>query len=305
MRLSSPEIDISIWVSDLAMRETPRHATLHEVAQAESAHVDCVLGHMQEPHRHEEHEILTILDGAGRVQVEGGPTLPVVSGQIVVIPGGLTHILLTDDHITLRGLYLHPRQCRLLANDPSMPTAFGHAPFLPKVVADAHLFRSLQELFEQCQAEYAREDPWRTLYLQTVGRLTAIILARLMQLDERSLHSDPASLRVLNVRAWMDRHFLEAVTLPDLSQMAHLSPSQFSALFRRLCGASPKAYLLQRRLDRAAALLAETEISVTEVAAGVGFEHLAHFCRIFRDTHSLSPREYRKKHQQNPKILLA
>jgi AraC-like DNA-binding protein len=309
LRLTPQNTQFSIWVSDLAAVETAALPRAREVASAESAHITCVRSHMLEAHVHEEHEVLTIVHGAGRLILEDGRSLQAATGQICIVPGGLSHQLVVDDHLTLRGLYLHPLLCRQLAaghaRDPLLAQlAQVEHPLPPRVVSDAHLFRSLQECFEQSQAEYAQRDRWQTESLLAIGRLVAVTFVRLMQLDAHTLPPDPTTQRVLNVRAWMDRHFLDDLRLADLARMAQLSPSQFSALFRQLCALPPKAYLIQRRLNQACSLLAETDLSITDIAAGVGFDHLAHFGRLFREHTGQSPREYRKNDQKQPRNML-
>ncbi|HEX2948707.1 MAG TPA: AraC family transcriptional regulator [Armatimonadota bacterium] len=264
---------------------------------------------MRQSHLHEEHEIILILHGSGKIHLEDTRILQVSAGQIGIVPGGQSHILEVDNHITLRGLYIHPDLCRELkrcgVNDSLLDRLSDyHHPLPACVVSDAHHFRSLQELFEQSQAEYPHNDPWKVACQRTIGRLAAITLVRLMQIGGRTPQADSTTLRVENVKAWIDRHFLEQIALQDLARMAHLSLSQFSSLFKNLYGISPKAYLIRCRLNRASDLLAETDLSITEIATELGFAHLAHFGRLFREHSGITPREYRKIHQKLPQKVL-
>ena len=59
-------------------------------------------------------------------------------------------------------------------------------------------------------------------------------------------------------------------------------------------GASPHAYLARLRVRRAQILLAETDLSVTEVAARVGYNNSSHFAKSFRQATALTPREFRR-----------
>ncbi|HEX2949584.1 MAG TPA: AraC family transcriptional regulator, partial [Armatimonadota bacterium] len=98
-------------------------------------------------------------------------------------------------------------------------------------------------------------------------------------------------------KTWMDRHYLEMLSMPELADMANLSPSHFSAVFHRLTGASPKTYILHLRLNRAASLLTDTVYTISDIAGLVGFEYLANFTQAFRKHFGDTPSAYRRKYK--------
>jgi AraC-like DNA-binding protein len=79
----------------------------------------------------------------------------------------------------------------------------------------------------------------------------------------------------------------------DLARAAGLSRAHFSREFHRAFGESPHAYLLTRRLERAAALLRTTDRSVTEICFSVGLQSLGSFTTSFTRTFGRSPTAYR------------
>ncbi|HEV2705266.1 MAG TPA: helix-turn-helix domain-containing protein [Pyrinomonadaceae bacterium] len=81
--------------------------------------------------------------------------------------------------------------------------------------------------------------------------------------------------------------------LEEIASAAHLSAFHFARLFKKLTGASPHAYLASLRAARARDLLAETDLSVTEVASRVGYASSSHFSKAFRQATGLSPRAFR------------
>jgi AraC-like DNA-binding protein len=96
-------------------------------------------------------------------------------------------------------------------------------------------------------------------------------------------------------RRHIDEHFMERITLEKLSAVALVSPYHLARAFRAELGTSPRQYLLRTRAERAAVLLAETALSVTQVAERVGFASPAHFSRTFVRRTGLSPSEYRRR----------
>ena len=90
-----------------------------------------------------------------------------------------------------------------------------------------------------------------------------------------------------------DARYFEPLGVDDLATAAGLSRAHFSREFRRAFGESPHAYLLTRRLERAAALLRATDSSVAEICFSVGLQSVGSFTTSFTRTFGLSPTAYR------------
>jgi AraC-like DNA-binding protein len=91
----------------------------------------------------------------------------------------------------------------------------------------------------------------------------------------------------------MHAHLDRDLPLEELASAAYLSPFHFARLFKKSTGASPHAYLATLRTTRAQTLLAETDLSVSEVSARVGYSSPSHFTKAFRQATGLTPRAYR------------
>jgi len=101
--------------------------------------------------------------------------------------------------------------------------------------------------------------------------------------------------RVLAAQAHLDSRFAADITLESLASFAGMSASYLSAEFRKHIGMPPMRYLLETRLTRAAYLLADVNMSISEVAREVGFRDPLYFSRQFRKRFGLSPRPYRRQ----------
>lgn len=86
---------------------------------------------------------------------------------------------------------------------------------------------------------------------------------------------------------------LDAITLGDLARSAGVSKTHLSRVFQQVLGTSPAAALRQLRLDRAATLLARSNLNVQAVAEATGFASAFHFSRVFRALYGRSPRAFR------------
>ena len=99
---------------------------------------------------------------------------------------------------------------------------------------------------------------------------------------------------LLRARDLADARYFEPLGVDDLARAACLSRAHFSRAFRRAFGESPHAYLLTRRLERAAALLRSTDRSVVDICLTVGAESVGSFTSAFTRTYGVSPTAYRQ-----------
>jgi AraC-like DNA-binding protein len=106
----------------------------------------------------------------------------------------------------------------------------------------------------------------------------------------------PPARHLLRARDLADARYFEPLGVDDLASAAGLSRAHFSREFRRAFGEPPHAYLLTRRLERAAALLRTTDRSVADICFSVGLQSLGSFTTSFTRTYGVSPTAYRAAH---------
>jgi AraC-like DNA-binding protein len=104
----------------------------------------------------------------------------------------------------------------------------------------------------------------------------------------------PTARHLLRAKDLADARYADPLDVDDLATAAGLSRAHFSREFRRAFGESPHAYLLTRRLERAAALLRSTDRSVTEICLDVGLSSLGSFTTSFKRTYGVTPSTYRE-----------
>jgi AraC-like DNA-binding protein len=105
----------------------------------------------------------------------------------------------------------------------------------------------------------------------------------------------PPARHLLRARDLADARYFEPLGVDDLARAAALSRAHFSREFRRAFGESPHAYLLTRRLERAAALLQTSDRSVADICFSVGLQSVGSFTSSFTRTYGVSPTAYRAK----------
>jgi AraC-like DNA-binding protein len=103
----------------------------------------------------------------------------------------------------------------------------------------------------------------------------------------------PTERHLLRAKDLADATYFEPLDVDDLAAAAGLSRAHFSREFRRAFGESPHGYLLTRRLERAAALLRDTDRPVIDICFAVGLRSLGSFTTSFTRTYGRSPTAYR------------
>jgi AraC-like DNA-binding protein len=103
----------------------------------------------------------------------------------------------------------------------------------------------------------------------------------------------PAVRHLLKAKDLADARYREQLGVDDMARAAGLSRAHFSREFRAAFGESPHTYLLTRRMERAAALLRNTDRSVLDICISVGLRSVGSFTSSFKRTYGVTPTEYR------------
>ena len=101
----------------------------------------------------------------------------------------------------------------------------------------------------------------------------------------------PRALR--RVREYIEAHLEETISIEALAGIGRLSKYHFARAFKQSEGLTPHDYLLQCRVRRAQELLANTDLSLAEIALASGFSDQSHCARRFREHVGITPRSYR------------
>src|SRR3954447_11140955 len=103
----------------------------------------------------------------------------------------------------------------------------------------------------------------------------------------------PTARHLLRAKDLADARYSEVVGVEDMARAAGLSKAHFSREFKAAFGDSPHAYLLTRRLERAATLLRVTDRSVAWICVSVGLQSVGSFTTSFKRMYAMTPTAYR------------
>ena len=102
-----------------------------------------------------------------------------------------------------------------------------------------------------------------------------------------------APVVVRRVQEYLLSHLADSVTLSDLAREAGLSEYHFARMFRQSTGLAPHQYVMQRRMEKAKALVQNTATPLTDIALACGFNSASHFSNRFRSATGMTPSQLR------------
>ena len=113
---------------------------------------------------------------------------------------------------------------------------------------------------------------------------------------QKAMAYAPPARHLLRAKDLADNRYADKLDVEDMAKAAGLSKAHFSREFKAAFGESPHVYLLTRRLERAAALLRNTDHSVADICFTVGLRSVGSFTTSFRRVYGSSPTAYRAAH---------
>jgi AraC family transcriptional regulator len=102
--------------------------------------------------------------------------------------------------------------------------------------------------------------------------------------------------RVRRVTEYIEQNLDKELRLAELAGLVCMSPFHFARLFKRSTGEPPHRFVIQQRIARASAFLAQPEPSIAEISRRVGFRTPSHFTTVFRRVSGVTPSGYRTEH---------
>ena len=100
---------------------------------------------------------------------------------------------------------------------------------------------------------------------------------------------------IVRVIQYIDDNFSQTIKSAELSRLANMSATKLKKLFRQFTGCTITEYILSKKTDYASHLLADSDLSIEELAKKVGFDTVAGFSTLFKKQTGIPPSEYRKR----------
>jgi AraC-like DNA-binding protein len=234
------------------------------------------------PHWHEHIELHYILEGQGTILCNQKPLL-VEEGSLVIINSnelheGFSH---TKNYDALVIIFEMDAFSKEMANCNMI--------FQSLVAADTKIKELLVSIYQE---ELDKKSGYK---LAMKGKIYELITYLLRNYVVESLSDKENSKRIQNlmrlntVLHHIQGNYADPISISELAELIHLSEYRFCHLFKESIGQSPLNFTNEVRLKKAHHLLEQKEMSISEVAATVGFQDYNNFGRLFRKYYGYAP----------------
>lgn len=117
------------------------------------------------------------------------------------------------------------------------------------------------------------------------------------------VEAESDSRRILKVKNYINKNYMDEIRLATVSDIAGMSPSAFSRFFKLHTGRNLSEYIIDLRLGYASRMLVDTSKSIAEISYSCGFNNLSNFNRIFKKKKNCSPSEFRENYHKTRIIV--
>ena len=245
-------------------------------------------------HQHMNFEIMLVNQGSGTYVTEHA-SYPILPGHVFVFSSNEFHCI-TDvgkHGLVITNLQFDPHYIQGTSQESlSVPNfCFSHQEAfqncIPSEKADA-----LTQLFLQLQEELISQSP--EFHLAVRSLLNLFLIRLLRDFPYKPDHSEfrhEHQQTIARVISYLDTHFCEKITLPELSRIAGLTPNYFCTLFKQLCGITLWDYINTKRIDKAISLLNQDRQgrTILHIAEECGFHNTANFNKTFKKSPAFVP----------------
>lgn len=247
----------------------------------------------------------TFLIGAERCHLQPGEGIFIIPGVLHAVADPLFDAATTKPvQCRLHSMSFHPR---LVGGSPESAIWQNYVQPLLEDLSAPYL-RLDPQISWQGQALEAMENAWQACVADAPGYELEVRnqLSRLIWLLNanhtvvRTAPSDKtirAAERIKTMLNFIHNHYAEELDTAAIAQSAMVSASECLRCFHNTIRITPIQYLKQYRIQRAARLLATTDLKIMDIAARCGFQEMSYFSRTFRQIMGCLPREYRRKEQ--------
>ena len=246
------------------------------------------------------HAITLILRGGLRIESFDGNYQNITKNQLVFLPKGLymiTDLVPDKDPFEALVFFFDDALSDIFLSyyEQKGDQVVGEELLVFEYNEDLRLFTdSLISLFRGKSAhQFTRSKLVEFLHLITLtanGEQFVKSLKAVRKLDKKSIVE------------FMESHFDKPLDIEDYAYLTGRSISTFQRDFKRRYAQSPKQWLIDRRLQKAAKLLSESQTSITQTVREVGYENTSHFIKSFHKKFGISPKQYQLRHRRQLEI---
>ncbi|MBQ9802018.1 MAG: helix-turn-helix transcriptional regulator [Clostridia bacterium] len=288
---------------DIGLRERQKHGVPDFPMQYYFVDAQHPRYHM-ELHWHREFEVLRVASGELELFLDNTRYL-LSAGDMAFITSGMLHRATPHDAVYECVVFDLNMLCRHGSGRITgyiLPLLSEGASVVPLADASHTVLGEAVERFFTCIKE---SGPYFELRAYAAAAETVYLLYTegRVSLPRKNLHMGHRKTVITALLQWIEENYTEKFTLAELAAVANTSEKYLCRFFKEYTGSTPFDYVNRLRVERACVALTQSDLNVTEVAFGCGFNDAAYFCKIFKRYQGMTPREYRAVVERHAKGL--
>ncbi len=258
--------------------------------------------HPRVMHAHEDFvEIILICSGSSEYLIHDKKYF-IRPGDLLVYNAGVVHDEISGPDIEIGSYCVAIGGLHMPGLKPNMliPADEGY------VFPTRRSFGDLRILFEMMFRNLASGEPRAEAFCSSLMHALLVKVLAVTEgadaADEKPVEEPPILGR--RIKEYIDRHYMEPITLQSMGEALHISPYYLSHVFKQMSGYSPVQYLLRRRIGEAQTLLITTDLPITRIAEMVGYDTQSYFNLQFTKNVGMPPNKFRQNYivsQNEPK----
>ncbi len=240
-------------------------------------------------HFHTNLEIMRILKGNATIRLNDR-THNVTKGDVLFVNSGVVHSAMPTE-CSYECLVFDPHFIAINSEfEEFVSHIINHDIFIKEFSQNTEINSIITNLFESLKRNSNKFTVTGLLYT-----LFGEIINR--SFFEEKLHTENENAKNLyklkKVLNYIRKFYSKQITLNDMAKIANVSPKYFCSFFKAMTSKTPVEYLNNYRIEKAAAKLLSSDMSITEIAYSCGFNDLSYFIKVFKASKGISPKKFR------------
>ncbi|MED4226217.1 AraC family transcriptional regulator [Neobacillus cucumis] len=230
-------------------------------------------------------EIIYIQQGCGEFIFEKRPFIGQEGDLIMIQPFSQIEVKSNTDD-PFKGIYICVSNLHINGNDKGWLTKSNDFPIIHLQEEKMEIDNYLKVILREFQMKHAG-------YQDVISSILQAAIIKITRLLKDSDHQS-VSPGCFEVKKFIEENFRQELTLNDLANLVYVSPYHLAHIFKEEVGMPPIQYLIQCRIEEAKRLLKNSNLSVKEIAAMIGYENPNYFNLLFKKVTGTPPGKYRK-----------
>lgn len=245
-------------------------------------------------HSHADHVEISIIYSGTSEYLIGDQRQLIRPGDVIIYNAGVIHDELSSENAQIGNYFF-------AVGDLQVPRLPANALIPDNVNPVFHIqqdFDEIKSLSETMLSHFEHPSVWSPYIIRCETQALLEIIWRVIHAEQRTQEPHPNFYLGYKIKNYIDLHYLEPLTMKQVSSALGMSESYISHVFKDMLGYPPMQYALRKKIGEAQTLLISTDYPISQIAQMVGFDAQSHFNKLFSKYVGISPGQFRKNYRK-------